>query len=253
MILFRYLYSLWAGLVFFLLMLLAAGVYTVASLFGMRGLNYMLGYNKIWVNLWALLSGVKLKIEGADKVKKSQSYIFVVNHTSMGDAIIVNAAIKHNNFTPLAKVEVKKIPIMGYIFQKVAVFVDRGDKESRRKSVEQMLEHAKHGISVMVFPEGTRNKKMEQPLLPFHAGAFRIAIETQLPVAPFVLIGANDLMPNEKLPLRPCTMTAIFADPIETKGMTEEDIPALQQKAYDAMYALLMQRHPKFKPKMGDI
>lgn len=253
MIVFRYLYSLWAGLVFFLLMLLAAVVYTVASLFGMRGLNYMLGYNKIWVNLWAVLSGVRLVIEGAEKVKKSQPYIFVVNHTSMGDAILVNAAIKHNNFTPLAKVEVKKIPIMGYIFKKVAVFVDRGDKESRRKSVDQMLEHAKHGISVMVFPEGTRNKKMEQPLLPFHSGAFRIAIETQLPVAPFVLIGANDLMPNEKLPLRPCTMTAIFANPIETKGMTEADIPALQQKAYDAMYDLLMQRHPKFKPKLGDI
>lgn len=253
MLLLRYLYSVWSGIIFFLLMVVAAIVYTIAPIFGKRGFKYMLGYNKIWVNTWAALTGVKYVIKGTEKVSKQQAYIFVVNHTSMGDAVIVNAAIKNNNFTPLAKVEVKKIPIMGYVFSKVAVFVDRSDKESRQKSIEQMRQHAKEGISVMVFPEGTRNKKFDKPLLPFHAGAFRIAIETQLPVAPFVLIGANDLMPNEKLPLRPCTMTAIFADPIPTKGMTEEDVPALQQKVYTIMEDLLLANHPKFKPKTGDI
>lgn len=247
MLLLRYLYSVWSGLVFLALLLVAVLVYSVASVFGRRGFKYMLGYNKIWVNTWAALTGVRFKITDNPNVKKSEPYVFVVNHTSMGDAVLVNAALKHNNFTPLAKAEIKKMPLMGYVFSKVSVFVQRDNPESRRKSIEQMLDHAKHGISVLIFPEGTRNKKMEQPLMPFHAGAFRIAIETQLPIAPLIIIGANDLMPNEKLPIRPCTMRAIFADPIETKGMTEADVPALQEKVYQIMLNLLLTHHPKFK------
>jgi len=247
MIVLRYLYSFWSGLIFFILLLVAVVVYTFASMLGRKGFKYMLGYNKVWVNTWAVLSGVKFVIHDNPKVLKTQPYVFVVNHTSMGDAVLVNAAIKHNNFTPLAKAELKKMPLMGYVFSKVSVFVERDNPESRRKSMDQMLEHAKHGISVMIFPEGTRNKKMEKPLLPFHAGAFRIAIEMQIPVAPFVIIGANDLLPNEKLPMYPCTMHAYFADPVETKGMTEADVPALQQKVYGIMENLLQTYHPKFK------
>ncbi len=247
MVILRYLYTFWSGLIFLLLLLVAVVVYTFASMLGRRGFKYMLGYNKVWMKTWGALSGVRFDIHENPKVLKTRSYVFVCNHTSMGDALLVNAAIKQNNFTPLAKAELRKMPLMGYVFSKVSVFVERDNPESRRKSMQQMLEHAKHGISVMIFPEGTRNKKMEKPMLPFHAGAFRIAIEMQIPVAPFVIIGANDLLPNEKLPMRPCTMSAYFADPIDTKGMTEADIPALQQKVYDIMENLLMTHHPKFK------
>jgi 1-acyl-sn-glycerol-3-phosphate acyltransferase len=98
-----------------------------------------------------------------------------------------------------------------------------------------------------VFPEGTRNKSLSEPLGPFKAGAFITAIDAQLPIAPFVVVGGRDLLPNEKLPAQRCNMTAYYADPIETKGLTLDDVEMLKNKTYAIMQQLLIEHDPRFK------
>lgn len=240
MIVLRWLYTIWSGLIFFLLLLLAVPAYFFADLiWKKKGLKYMLDYNELWVNIWATLSGIKLKVINQGKVDPQTSYIFVANHSSMADAVISNTAIQHA-FSPLAKIEIGKMPLMGYLFRKSSVLVNRSDKESRKQSIVKMLDNAKQGISVLIFPEGTRNKNPEIPLKPFYSGAFKVAIETQMPIAPLVYVGAYDLMPNEKLPLQACTITAIYADPIETKGLTENDVEQLKEQVFKVMEDLLL-------------
>ena len=246
MIILRYLYTFWAGFWFALLAIIGHPIYFLLSLFlGEKAIRYQLGYNWLWVTIWGFLVGIRYKTINGDVIDPKRAYILAPNHTGLADTIIACKAV-NTYFSPLAKIELKKNPLMGYLFAKTCVFVDRSDKDSRRKSVVQVIEKAKKNVSVLIFPEGTRNKSTEKPLLSFHSGAFRIAIETQLPIAPCVFIGTRQMMPNDKMPMRPTTITAIFAEPIETKGMTQKDAGALKQRVYEIMEKLLIDNDPTF-------
>ncbi|MGB1205774.1 MAG: lysophospholipid acyltransferase family protein [Chitinophagales bacterium] len=246
MIILRYLYTFWAGFWFALLALIGHPIYFLLSLFlGKKAIRYQLGYNWLWVTIWGFLAGIRYKTVNADVIDPKKAYILAPNHTGLIDAVMACKSV-NTYFSPLAKVELKKNPLVGYLFAKTCVFVDRGDKDSRKNSVKQVTERAKQNISVLIFPEGTRNKSTEKPLLPFHSGAFRIAIDAQLPVVPFVFTGTREMLPNDKLPMRPTTITAIFAEPIDTKGMTQEDATELKEKVYHIMEKLLIDNDPNF-------
>ena len=98
-----------------------------------------------------------------------------------------------------------------------------------------MMQSLKDGISVFLCPEGTRNRT-QKPLLDFRDGAFRLAIESQTPVAVLTVLGARERnSPKNPVSLRPGIIYAVWDDPIETKGMTQNDVPLLKQMAYDLM------------------
>jgi 1-acyl-sn-glycerol-3-phosphate acyltransferase len=82
---------------------------------------------------------------------------------------------------PLAKVQLKKMPLLGYLFSTVCVMVDRSSRESRERSSRAMLEELQGGATIFVFPEGTRNKG-DKPLNAFYDGAFRFGIESGYPI-----------------------------------------------------------------------
>lgn len=244
---FKYIYSLWAAFVFIALMLLAVPFYLFSYFFSKKtATKICIGYNRWWMYTWGYLTGSRFKTENAEKIDRNRAYIFVFNHVSASDALSANACIPLP-FTPMAKKEVLKIPVMGWLFGRISVIVDRSDAESRKKGLAEMKENARNGISVMVFPEGTRNKNLAVPLGPFKAGAFITAIDTQLPIAPFVVVGGRKLLTNEKLPVQACTMTAYFADPIETKGLTLDDVETLKNKTYAVMQQLLIDHDPDYK------
>lgn len=113
--------------------------------------------------------------------------------------------------------------------------IDRSSKESREKSVAALKKDIAGGASVLIFPEGTMNKTAK-PLGDFYDGAFRIAIETQTPLMPFVMLNNRKLLPRlNPLLARPGVITAIFITPVEVKGMTLDQLPELKQKVYDLM------------------
>ena len=105
--------------------------------------------------------------------------------------------------------------------------------------MEHLKAVLKQGISILIFPEGTQNQTKE-PLQAFYDGAFRIAIETQQPVLPLVILNAGNLMPPKKFFIQPGTISIHVLDEIATEGMTFNDLPALKEKVFTLMLAEIL-------------
>lgn len=94
------------------------------------------------------------------------------------------------------------------------------------------------GISILIFPEGTQNRTKEK-LQPFYDGAFRIAVETQEPLLPVVVVGANKLMPPGTIPLRPGKIKIVVGKAIPTQGLGLGDVSALKEQVRNEMLRML--------------
>jgi 1-acyl-sn-glycerol-3-phosphate acyltransferase len=122
------------------------------------------------------------------------------------------------------------VPVFGYVVKRLYITVDRKSRKDSIESVERMKDSLlREKISVVLFPEGTRNRSNE-PLLNFKDGAFRLAIETQLPIAVLTILNTREYSAAGKFELRPGTIHAAWSEPIDTKGMTANDIPMLKEK-----------------------
>ncbi len=243
----RYLYSMWAAFLFAAVVLfICVPVAFITSLWSYKGLKYLMKATQISSKIWAFGTGVKYDVVGKEKLDRSQNYIFTPNHTSYGDVVILAAALNHA-FNVLGKIEVKNMPLMGYLFRRTTVFVDRSNEESRRKSVMNLKERAENAISLLIFPEGTFSRPENEVMLPFYSGAFRIAIDLKMPIVPVAIVGARNLFTNDALPLRPCRITCVYADPIETKYLTKEDTNELKNRVYSTIENLLINLDPVYQ------
>lgn len=184
--------------------------------------------SRFWAWLLFTCFFIRTKISGKELIKPDQAYVFVCNHTSQLDIPLFARACV-NTFRFLSKIEVTRIPLMGYIVKRIYITVDRKNREDRVKSVEKMRSSLlDENVSVVLFPEGTRNRGNE-PLLEFKDGAFRLAIDTQLPIAVLTILNAKEFLPANEFGLRPGTLYAAWSEPIETKGMTVADVPRLKE------------------------
>ncbi len=143
-------------------------------------------------------------------------------------------------FRPLAKKELKKIPIFGWIAQAATIIVDRTSPESRKKSIDKLKWILKQGISILIFVEGTQNRTKEI-LQPFHDGAFRIAVDTQQPILPMVVVGAGRLMPPGTINLKPGLIKIFVGTEMSTEGLTVKEVSDLKQRTFDVMKNMITQ------------
>jgi 1-acyl-sn-glycerol-3-phosphate acyltransferase len=185
--------------------------------------------SRFWAKFLFTLFFIRVIIKGKELIKPEQAYVFVCNHSSQLDIPLFAMACV-NAFRFLSKIEVTKIPVMGYVVKKLYITVDRSDKDDRVKSIERMKDSLlREKISVVLFPEGTRNRT-NHPLIDFKDGAFRLAIDSQLPMAVLTILNTKDFIPANKFELKPGTVRAIWSEPIPTVGMTPSDLPALKEK-----------------------
>ncbi|UKJ07450.1 lysophospholipid acyltransferase family protein [Solitalea lacus] len=215
---------------------------------GKTGSDISFIFLRIWSTIISIFTLIFYKSYHKEKAPTGRSYVYVVNHGSYLDSIAVVLGI-HQSFKPLGKVEMTKIPIFGIIYKRLVVLIDRSSHESRRKCVEDLKVELAKGMSVLIFPEGTMNKT-EKPLSDFYDGAFRIAIETQTPIAPIVLLNSKELLPRTNpLAIKPGLVKVVYADVIETAGMTIDDLPQLKERAYQSMERLIMDERRYFERK----
>ena len=149
---------------------------------------------------------------------------------------------------PLAKKELLKIPVFGWIAQSASIIVDRSSGESRKKSLDKLKRVLSEGTSILIFAEGTQNRSKEI-LQPFKEGGFRIAVDTQQPILPMVVVGAGPLMPPGTIRLKPGKVKVIVSPEISTAGLTTLDLPALKQKTFDVMKELIVKNQPSKKTR----
>jgi 1-acyl-sn-glycerol-3-phosphate acyltransferase len=236
---FSILYKFWVFLVFTVFMILLLPGIIIPFFFGLRAGR--IGYFFLWLWSWifSILTFIRYELRGREKMKKGKSYIFVSNHTSFLDIPGVTILIP-GQFRPLAKKELKKIPVFGWIAQTAAVIVDRSSPESRKKSIDRLKKILREGISILIFAEGTQNRTKEL-LQPFHDGAFRIAVDAQQPILPIVVIGAGKLMPPGTIDLKPGKIRIVVGEEISTDGLTPKDVSNLKQQTFEAMHQLIVQ------------
>jgi 1-acyl-sn-glycerol-3-phosphate acyltransferase len=227
------LYTLWVLIVFTVFMILLLPGILLPFLLGRK--FTWIGYSFLWIWSWIFmqLTFIRYDLRGREKIQRNTSFIYVSNHTSFLDIPGIRLIIP-GEFRPIAKKELLKIPVFGFIVRAATVVVDRSNAQSRKQSMEELVKILKGGISILVFAEGTQNRTKEI-LQPFKDGAFRIAIDSQLPIVPLVVVGAGPLMPPGTLTIKPGKIKVIAGEPIPVDGLTTDDVQLLKQKTFDAM------------------
>lgn len=230
------LYAVWVFLVFTVFMILFLPGLTLPFMLG-RKFSWI-GYSFLWIWSWifSMLTFIRYEFHGRERLQRGKSYVYVSNHTSFLDLPGLRLLIPEE-FRPIAKKELLKLPLFGLIVRGATVVVDRSNAQSRKQSIEKIREILSHGISALIFAEGTQNRTTEI-LQPFKDGAFRIAIDTQLPIVPMMIIGAGKLMPPGTIQMRPGKIKIVVGNELNVEGMTLSDVPEIKQNVFNEMLAM---------------
>lgn len=235
---FSTLYKVWVFLVFTVFMIILLPGIIIPFLLGQRFGWISYKFLALWSWIFSKLNVILYTTIGRENIEKGKSYIYVSNHTSFLDIPGITMAIP-GQFRPLAKKELLKIPIFGWIASTAAIIVDRSSGQSRKESMERLKKIVDMGISPLIFAEGTQNRTKEL-LQPFKDGAFRIAIDTQKPILPIVVVGAGPLMPPGTINLKPGRIKVIMGKEIPVEGLTTQDMNALKNKTSETMRELIL-------------
>lgn len=178
-----------------------------------------------WARLLAWLTPMFVTVEGAENAERTRSYVVVSNHQSMYDILAIYGWLALDMKWVMKK-ELRKIPGIGIGCEKVGhIFIDRKNPKAARQAISDALERLGDGIGILFFPEGTRSSSGK--LLPFKKGAFRTAMEQQLPVLPVTVIGTRDILPNKTLTPFPGKARLVVHPCLETEGMDSSQLEEL--------------------------
>jgi 1-acyl-sn-glycerol-3-phosphate acyltransferase len=184
------------------------------------------GENKVHkiANLWAMLllklANTRVDVIGRENVLMDKPQIFMANHQSDFDILIVLAHIP-GQFRWIAKKELFRIPIFSRAMRNAGyIEIDRQNHEKAMKSLDEAAQKIREGKSVITFPEGTRSK--DRTIKPFKQGMFHLAIKAGVPIVPITIIGAHEIMPKRTLKIRPGRIRMIIDRPVDVSGYTIE-------------------------------
>ena len=228
----RYFFSVYALVAFLPTLVIAYIIYVLVINLSSKQ-NLVRNTHRVssaWAYIYYALIFLRVKIKNKHVYQKDKVYVFVSNHRSLLD-VPVWAMACTNPVRFLSKEEMLKVPVFGYVLKRVYLSVNRSDRNDRHKAIAKMKETIDSGTSVFLAPEGTRNKGKEV-LLEFKDGAFRLAITAQVPLCILTLYNTDNLLSPVKLfSYLPGTIYGTWEPPIETIGMTENDIPKLKEQA----------------------
>ena len=193
--------------------------------------------SRVWSRMLLGVSGVKMRIEGLDKIDPAGAYVFVSNHRSLMDTPVVLAHVPLQ-FRFLAKRGLFLIPILGTHLRRAGHLpVVKGDPRASLKSMSEGAKMvARRRISLLLFPEGGRSA---EGLRPFKEGAAYIAIKAGVPIVPMALVGMRDLLPMGSGHIRSGRVVLRIGDPIPTAGLKPSDRDSLNQRLYAEVARML--------------
>ena len=229
-------YCIYALIIFAILTIFAATALMILLPFGKAKLSRRV-YKvcRYWAKTWYAFIGVRHQeiYEVPHAFKKP--HIFVANHNSYMDIPPI-VQLKHQPIRPLGKFESSKIPIFGWVYRAAVIMVDRSSPEKRAKSLRNLKAALHKRNSIFIFPEGTFSMTQEQPLKSFFNGAFKLAIEMQVPIQPILMIDAVDRMHYESVfSLTPGPNRVVYLKSIDVANYTIEDIEKLKTEVYQMM------------------
>jgi 1-acyl-sn-glycerol-3-phosphate acyltransferase len=216
--------------------ILMGSINLVVSIFDNGG-RKQLKTARHWSRMLLRIAGVKVTLDGIDKIDPNGSYVFVSNHASFMDTPVVLAHIPVQ-FRFLAKQGLFSIPFLGNHLKRAGHLPV--PRDNPREAVKMMAEAGRvireRAISVLVFPEGGRSL---EGLQPFKEGAAYIAIKAGVPAVPIALVGTLEVLPMGSMHVRPGHVTLRIGSPIPTANLRLQDRGSLTQQLYAEVSELL--------------
>jgi len=166
-------------------------------------------------------SRIKVTVNGLAQIDPTQSYVYMSNHQSNFDIPVLLACLPVQ-FRWLAKAELFKIPIFGRAMRGAGyVKIDRFNQKSAFESIDEAAAKIKNGVSVMIFPEGTRSR--DGKIRSFKKGGFVMALDAGVPIVPIVLKGTRAIMEKSSLKINTGEVSLSIEPPVATAGYTREN------------------------------
>lgn len=184
---------------------------------------------RIWAKFILIGMGFNYIIEREQVPEKSKSYMFIANHTSMADIMLMLVSVK-NPFVFVGKKELANIPLFGFFYKRTCILVDRSSVKSRKAVFLRAQRRLKSGLSICIFPEGgVPDHKMV--LDEFKDGAFRLAINHQIPIVPITFADNKKRFSYVFFSGGPGKMQVKIHKFLSTKGLAVKDTKSLNEEA----------------------
>jgi 1-acyl-sn-glycerol-3-phosphate acyltransferase len=183
--------------------------------------------------------GFKVELSEDELVDKTKSYMFCPNHTSMID-IMLMLSIARNPFIFVGKKELTKIPVFGFFYKRTCIIVDRENAKSRKAVFDEARRRLSNGLDVCIFPEGLVPDDENVVLSEFKNGAFRLAIEFQIPIVPITMYDCKKRFSYTFFSGKPGKLRVKIHNFIQTKGLTLKNSDALKKETFNIIYTELM-------------
>ncbi len=224
---------------------LTIGVFIVLPLaYFDRTFPYIYPFIRYWGKFVLYGTGFRIDYQKMVPLNPKEKYIFIANHTSIMDIMLMLTILKHHPIVFVGKAELLKIPIFGRIFNRICIPVDRRSAKSKAHVYPEAKKKLDQHLSIFIFPEGgvTDEKEFEIYLDPFKDGAFNIAIETQTPIAVLAIHGLNKMFPFNWFRGYPGKIHVRLLATLETNGLeVKKDKAALKSTAYELILKELEQ------------
>lgn len=184
---------------------------------------------RFWAKIILIGMGFRWKIKKEQTLEKGKSYMFIANHTSMVDIMLMLVAVKRP-FVFVGKKELAKIPLFGFFYKKTCILVDRSSVKSRQAVFLRAQQRLNQGLSICIFPEGgVPEEHIELDV--FKDGAFRLAINHKIPIVPLTFLDNKKRFSYTFFSGGPGKMRVIKHKFLETLDLTIEDTKTLNNTA----------------------
>ncbi len=209
------------------------GVIVICLSFFARSANPGHRLARIWGRSILRVSGIRVSVQGLERIDPARAYVFMSNHQSNFDIPVLLGHLPVQ-FRWLAKAELFRIPIFGRAMRAAGyISIDRSNRDAAFESLERAAERTRNGASIMIFPEGTRS--LDGNLKPFKKGGFVMAIAAGVPIVPVAIAGTHAIMPKNTLLIRPRNVTLKILEPVDTAGAARESKELLIERVRAAI------------------
>lgn len=198
---------------------------------------------RLWAKSLLRVCGIRVRAQGLEKSAKGQAAVYAANHLSAVDIPVLYAEVP-GQFRIMAKKQLFRYPFLGWHLKRSGqIPIVLGDAHASLRSLNRAGEALRHGMPLVVFPEGGRSATGE--LQGFLGGAFYVAIRAQAPVIPVAIVGSYERLPINSFHVLPGNVSLVFGEPIPTAGLRLRDAVQLSTRVREEIARLYDAHAPR--------